>query len=496
VVVGSGDRLGNANKSFGLDAAQRIFFGHSLQKSVYLRRLGADELPKHRVNGLDESPLRGSVAISAGGAYRYCAWITATADSICINGRMSPNGNKYETADAINWYTSVPASGSTAEFGLAARADTVALAWIRSEGATQASVRLGVWKTLDNTTLNLSTLTEDGVLAQKASVAFGGDRCAVVWEQKSPSHGDTSWVYVQTMKADGSGRAAAVALSPGSSPHICALNDGSFLVTFQYVKNVSTTVGGIPITRTLSNVFGVFIAAATGQPRTDIFRLNPRLDNAYDPHGVYLSGGQTLAFWKEIGVNMSTAKVFAVRIAAAGSVTGEEFRCAPLDSTVNTYDVSAAGDSLVLLVWHSFTGNLVSRQFLVAHNGALSPVDTVSETAANPDVPVTVSVSANDSSALIGWLRGSHFGRNHRMFLADYIVREQMTATSIYRTSPQQRMARVPVPVHWYSQACFSLSGRRIKSGYAGDHHTGVYLVRQPDGILRRQIQIRGNGQR
>ena len=366
----------------------------------------------------------------------------------------------------------------------------------RSEGATQASVRLGVWKTLDNTTLNLSTLTEDGVLAQKASVAFGGDRCAVVWEQKSPSHGDTSWVYVQTMKADGSGRAAAVALSPGSSPHICALNDGSFLVTFQYVKNVSTTVGGIPITRTLSNVFGVFIAAATGQPRTDIFRLNPRLDNAYDPHGVYLSGGQTLAFWKEIGVNMSTAKVFAVRIAAAGSVTGEEFRCAPLDSTVNTYDVSAAGDSLVLLVWHSFTGNLVSRQFLVAHNGALSPVDTVSETAANPDVPVTVSVSANDSSALIGWLRGSHFGRNHRMFLADYIVREQMTATSIYRTSPQQRMARVPVPVHWYSQACFSLSGRRIKSGYAGDHHTGVYLVRQPDGILRRQIQIRGNGQR
>jgi methanogenic corrinoid protein MtbC1 len=41
--------------------------------------MGSYELTKHLVNGLDESPLRGSVAIGAGGAYRYCAWTTATA---------------------------------------------------------------------------------------------------------------------------------------------------------------------------------------------------------------------------------------------------------------------------------------------------------------------------------------------------------------------------------------------------------------------------------
>ncbi len=484
------------NRSLKLDGLHRILFAYSYRKSIYLCRMGSYELPKHRVNGLDESPLRGSVAIGAGGAYRYCAWTTATADSICINGRMMFNGRKYATEDSINWYTSVPASGSTAEFGLAARADTVALAWIRSEGATLASVRLGIWKTLDNTNLNSRTLTEGGVSAQKASVTFGGDRCAVVWEQKSPSHGDTSWVYVQTMNADGSAPAAAMALSPGSSPHICAVGDSSFLVTFQYVRNVTTTVGGIPITRTVSNVYGVFINAATGQPRTDVFRLNTRPDNAYEPRGVYMSGGQTLAFWKECGVNMSTAKVFAVRIAAAGSVTGEEFRCAPLDSTVDAFDVSAAGNSMALLVWHSRTGNLVSRQFVTAHNGALSPVETVSGAAADPDVPVNVSVSASDTSALIGWLSGNHIGRDHRMFLADYLVGEHMSATSTNRTPPQQRTARSPIPVHGYGQDCFSLAGRRIKSGYTGNRQTGVYLVRQPDGTLRRLVQIRGNGQR
>jgi hypothetical protein len=82
------------------------------------------------------------------------------------------------------------------------------------------------------------------------------------------------------------------------------------------------------------------------------------------------------------------------------------------------------------------------------------------------------------------------------MFLADYLVGEHMSATSTNRTPPQQRTARSPIPVHGYGQDCFSLAGRRIKSGYTGNRQTGVYLVRQPDGTLRRLVQIRGNGQR
>jgi hypothetical protein len=257
------------------------------------------------------------------------------------------------------------------------------------------------------------------------------------------------------------------------------------------VRQTTTTVGGIPVTRTLSNTYGMAVSS-TGAVLAAPFRLDTQADYAVEPSAVYVqSTGDIVALWKEVPTNLSSSKLYAARYTLVGTLVDGPVRCAPADSPVGAYSAAAVSDSLVALAWHSTSSMVVSSQYLSAAGLALSQAEAVSTGAAEPDVPVSVSVSAADSAVLIGWLSASHLGRDSRQVLADYLVLRDGVSSVAGPRAPGVASARVlragPATVVRYS-----LLGRSLGVPVSSEApQQGVYLLRDAYGRWVRRVSVR-----
>lgn len=455
--------LGN-NARAGMDFNGNTSVFRERDKSVFFSRRGSDTLSNIRINSMDSDPVIASCVTLSGAGGGFAAFKDRNSDSVTLAAYP----------DSGIWTAAVPANGGYGYPRLAGDASRVVMAMTRPGSSTDTAVVMHVWNRLTGSLSASRNVSDNGAMAVLPDVAISGNRVAVVWEDRRPARGDTSYVFLQLFDTLGNAVGGNIPVSPGTSPRVTAAESGRFLITFNYSTTTVTIVGGIPVVRFRSNVFACLFNSQ-GAVEVPVFRVNVQPDAAASPSSCAVSGnGNNLVLWLESG------KLFGRLVGPGGSFVGGVKRFADLDSAVSSFAASRVNDSVSAVAWHDRNSGEVRYAFFTGDNTPLGVSVTASNRRVDSDLPVSIGVSGCDSTVVVMWLDGQYYSRTKHRLLADFIRLPGGASTALEK--------RVPGP----------LSGRQVELELSPNPFNPRVAIRirssvKAGPVTLRIFDIRGN---
>ncbi len=450
-----------------IDYSGKIYIGADNQRSVYFSLIGSDTLKNIRINSFDADPVISSSAVvnkSSNWIVLFSALKYRNCDSVIIT---AAERGSYIRGTVTTVFDVTPAYGGYAYPNLVTDSLKLALVMIKPESSTDTSVLLHLWRVQGGSKLTSRNVSDNGVKAAKPQVAFSGNRIGVVWEDKRASRGDTAYVYLQLFDTLGNAVGGNIALSPGSEPKIAKTASGRFLVTFTYRTTSVTNVGGIPVIRVNSNV-NVCVVNSNGTMQVQPFRYAEEQNNTW---GGYVTAsfdnGNTFIFWLQGGMGKSV--LYGRQITSGGSFTGNTTRFGLIDSAVTDYSVALLGSAGAVVSWHDGNNADIRCQIVNSANSVSDVSTAVNNRKINSDIPVSLSVSASDSSFGITWVNGRYYDRTkHNAVGSMYRIKQNNVSAEMDSESIPSSFASLQAfPNPFNASVTIRLNKRAKKDGEA-----------------------------
>ncbi len=443
--------------AIGMDRAARPLVFRSYMGSLYFSRpLCPDSLFTRRINDISGDPRVSSSAISGNGTYRFTVWKEGNTDSLYLCGWKSNDGSEKRT-----WYGAVKTNGGSVFPEIKAKNDTLALVYMQPEGNGDTSVMLKLWNTSDNNEIATKTVSDNGVKALNPSLCFSGEQIAVAWEDKRSEHGDTPYVYLQLFDKSGNVTGKNKAISPGNRPCLHKAYPEGYLLAFQYTTTATSSVGGVPVFLTLSNVYACMINNK-GEIAGEIIKLNDNQNNGVDVKGCsFSSSSRSLILWREIKPNLSS-QIYGCILGPDNTLQGNKIRFG-YDSSVTEISVSALNGNHAVVVWHDINNGI---NFLIVNDSGIVKGNSlkINNRPINSDIPVSLSCDADNNTVFISWIEGTFEGRNKHKLTGDLFKVMIEGSTGVEGNSIAKKPRNIPPllhPCYRNSYDVFSLHGRK-----------------------------------
>jgi hypothetical protein len=466
-----------------LDNQDRPIISWISGKTLYIGRISDGKLTSFRLSGIEDKPLLQKCALSAGGKNRIVGWSIAGSDSVYICGWIGKE--TYNNDETRNWFTQVRAD--TGKFSLNLSEDTAVIVYNLAN-----NLKMQLWNINNKNSINLTNVNDNGAKANKPNIAIGNNKIAVVWEDSRAAHGDTSYVYFQLFDKGGIPVGNNIALSAGQNPSIQIIYNNKYIISFNYSSQITTNVGGIPVTRIVSYVYAM-ILDSNGIIYRSPQRLNPLTGGGSNALvAQFFNSGKQLVAWLESNANMTSRRIYGCILDTTGRIDKSAFTITT-DSSITDFDMSSIGN-YVLLSWHNQSNGLI-KALIINNNGALIGEQwTVSNRAIDSDVLASISTSTSDSAAFISWIDGSLLGRTYRRVVGEYFILNNNFSSNIVTPLYRRKINNSILINSNITGKLYTLSGKKIsRASNMNTKTNGIYLEQMSDGKLRLRVMIKDN---
>jgi len=471
---------GGAPAGICLDILNKPVVSWTRGKSVYLGHFLGNNFSFGRLNGIEDKAVMSKCALSYSGRNRVVGWRINGVDSIYLCGWTGRERNNSD--ETRNWFSQIYSDSGA--FPIKLSGDTAMMVYNNTD-----NLKIQIWNIKNNINIKNTGINDNGSKGCNPSFTIDSSRVAVVWEDRRTTHGDTSYIYFQAFDRDGNPVGSNIALSAGKKPSIQQMDIDRYLVTFNYSTQITTNIGGVPVVKTVSYVYGM-IVNKNGSINGEVIRLNPQNNGGSNAKiASFYETGKYLVVWLESSVNMTSQRLYGCVIDNSGKIEKSSFPITT-DSSITDFDLCRIDSYGALLSWHDKSHGQIKAVMLNYSGIPIVDQWTVSNRVIDTDIPVSLSVSSSDSVGFISWIDRSNFGKSYTQVTGEYVVISNKSQTKILSSQHRKKTTEViPTIGNNSGMELYTLTGRKVsETSLVKQRPYGVYLKRMPDGKIMAHV--------